>query len=88
MPQPRLTLPHVVDIPASLDLLREIMPRRIPPIEIPKKLKTHPMTPSVSPAAAAAGPLVVVARLAAAAVQQVAGVLAGCSYIPRIRLLS
>ena len=35
-------------------------------------------------AAAAAGPLVVVARLAAAAVQQVAGVLAGCSYIPRI----
>ncbi len=39
-------------------------------------------------AAAAAGPLVVVARLAAAAVQQVAGVLAGCSYIPRIRLLS
>ena len=49
MPQPRLTLPHVVDIPASLDLLREIMPRRIPPIEIPKKLKTHPITPSVSP---------------------------------------
>ena len=35
-------------------------------------------------AAAAAGPPVVVARLAAAAVQQVAGVLAGCSYIPRI----
>ncbi len=32
----------------------------------------------------AAGPPVVVARLAAAAVQQVAGVLAGCSYIPRI----
>ena len=39
--------------------------------------------------AAAAGPPVVVAVLAAAAVlvQQVAGVLAGCSYIPRVRLL-
>lgn len=36
--------------------------------------------------AAAAGPPVVAARLAAAAVlvQQVAGVLVGCSYIPRI----
>ena len=34
--------------------------------------------------AAAAGPPVVVAVLAAAAVQQVAGVLAGCSYIPRV----
>ena len=34
--------------------------------------------------AAAAGPPVVVARLAAAAVQQVAGVLVGCSYIPRV----
>lgn len=33
---------------------------------------------------AAAGPPVVVAVLAAAAVQQVAGVLVGCSYIPRI----
>ena len=34
--------------------------------------------------AAAAGPPVVVAVLAAAVVQQVAGVLVGCSYIPRV----
>lgn len=49
IPHTRLTVPQVVGIPASLDLLREIMPRIIPPMQIPRRLRIQPIIPIVSP---------------------------------------